>query len=1345
MAQKSQTLATTLAVAGVQSGGVVALLLQRSPLLVLAQVATLRLGASYSPLDTLSPPAQLRAALDMLQPSVIITDGSREPPSLPHCRVVDLRSCDLDHPDGVADSWSDCANESVAYVTFTSGTTGVPKGVMIPHSGISRLVCDPDWATFTSNSRFGFISSPAFDASTLEVWAPLLNGGCCVLQDKPAPSLDDIANFIQQNTISDVFLTSALFCAMVDHRLDCFGELRQLITGGERVSPHHARIFLQTYPSVRLINGYGPTENTTFTTCQTITVADTDNPAGIPIGSAIRGTRIRIGSEPEEADNGELLACGYGIAIGYLNDNALTAEKFVTVAGARWYKTGDLVHRRADGLLEFEGRLDRQVKLQGHRIELDAIETLLSSIDGIGQCTVFVSGSSAMNRHLVAFYTLLNGTRPTSSEILAFLQMRLPLHAIPRVLRVIGAMPRNASGKIDHHRLQLMHSAAGACTDAACTGAAHPAAAYPGDTLPSAANAPYSDTEVRLGQLWSQLFPSLPFHPLLSLDSVGATSLQALQLSAAIRREFQKFLSAIQLIRTPVLRDQAALIEQLPFNTPDTTRCTDSTEPHELTQIQHSVLAADALDESGCAFLVHVALRFETPAILSRVRQVFEQLAQRHPALRLSIADVPGTYYASVDRTLGEGWYRHHGPLNPEPDVDAVSPEILHVINRPLHYANDGVMRVDSWGQGDGPTLIVWTIHHVAIDEASIDLCLSDIDALLNARELPPVIGNALDLAAFERKRTAVSAQHYWSSRILDSLGDKAPALPRAPGYGCEVDVDFPVRLSRTVLAWCGTASVTPFAPLLVAYGRAVQSVFGNEYALVATPFTRRSDPAIGDVVGCVIDLNLIEAGALPNETLTENLLRVYATTSELQECAFFPFERVSEEISRQKPGAERHLNGFAFTWRLAPARNITLGEMSARLLRIPQQGARFGMTLHAWMDDGQLRCSIETLDDVTSRDNAREVGRHLVTQLLQVCHAGFAPLLHQTSVPSSADYPYSAKLLDTLKRCWILNTGMPVTAFTDDANFWELGGNSLTALQMLAQLAREPGVQIDPAFFFALPTFANLHRLAALTSARSDAIHDVIGVADAERLVVLFPGDNGSTLGVHALGQHLQRLLGDTYAVIIIDLEEVLRRAPKGQFTTFVNNRCLQLLDVLGRDRVTSLIGFSSGGLTALALAHTLKSTPTLSVWLLDTYKPYGKIALWTNRTLRPAVRKLLRSPLLAKLARTHVRSADTVKLPEPPPGSIEHVRQQAREDLLKAQPAPPTGRAHLVQATKTVRDVFLLHNRQTNGFDDAYFKHGSILRMDCLHQEIPSERAEQVAVHIAATIQSQQAGPRK
>ena len=218
----SAELVRMLRAAGVNSGDIVPLLLRRSPALVVAQVALIRMGAAYAPIDRTSPPHRQRSMLDEIGPTVVLTDSDTTVEDRPNCLMIDVETrvhALLRDAGGQSraelDVWQPAHAETLAYVMFTSGTTGAPKGVMVPHSGIRRLVCDANFAEFRDGARWGYLSSPAFDASTLEVWAPLLNGGCCVVQELAYPSIDDLAEFLTERRISDAWLTSSLFSAMV--------------------------------------------------------------------------------------------------------------------------------------------------------------------------------------------------------------------------------------------------------------------------------------------------------------------------------------------------------------------------------------------------------------------------------------------------------------------------------------------------------------------------------------------------------------------------------------------------------------------------------------------------------------------------------------------------------------------------------------------------------------------------------------------------------------------------------------------------------------------------------------------------------------------------------------------------------------------------------------------------------------------------------------------------------------------------------------------------------------------------------------------------------------------------
>ena len=307
---------------------------------------------------------------------------------------------------------------------YTSGSTGRPKGVLIPHRGIVRLVSDCNFLSLGPDEVILHLAPLSFDASTFELWGALLNGGKLVIIPAPHPSLDDIAKAIRENGVTTLWLTAGLFHLMVESRLDGLQPLRQLIVGGDVLSPPHVAKALNALPHCRIVNGYGPTENTTFTCCYTI--PRTPPPSGpIPIGSAIQDTTVYLLDADRRpvpiGEEGELYAGGAGVALGYLNQPELTAEKFVEdpfarESGGRLYRTGDRVRQRPDGTIEFLGRVDRQIKLNGKRIELDALEAHLRSEETVRDAAVIARVDSAGRRFMAAYVTPGTSTLTCSGD-----------------------------------------------------------------------------------------------------------------------------------------------------------------------------------------------------------------------------------------------------------------------------------------------------------------------------------------------------------------------------------------------------------------------------------------------------------------------------------------------------------------------------------------------------------------------------------------------------------------------------------------------------------------------------------------------------------------------------------------------------------------------------------------------------------------------------------------------------------------------------------------------------------------------------------------------------------------
>jgi aspartate racemase len=343
---------------------------------------------------------------------------------------------------------------------YTSGSTGRPKGVRIPHRAVLRLVIDNDFADFAADHVVLQLAPLAFDASTFEIWAALLHGARLAIVSAMHPSLDDIAQAITRHRVTSCWLTSGLFNLMVDHQLAAMTSLRQLLAGGDVLSVPHVRKAMKGLPDCRFINGYGPTENTTFSCCYTIPKDFSDS--SVPIGKAIKHSEALILDDTlkpvADGEAGELFVGGDGLALGYLNRPELDAERFIPHPfddrpEARLYRTGDRVRRRTDGNIEFHGRVDRQVKINGKRVELDEIEAVLHRSGLVADAAVTSFESGASQRKLAAYVTPAAGQALSIDVLREFLRRELPDYMVPGSLKILEKLPLSPTGKLDRARL----------------------------------------------------------------------------------------------------------------------------------------------------------------------------------------------------------------------------------------------------------------------------------------------------------------------------------------------------------------------------------------------------------------------------------------------------------------------------------------------------------------------------------------------------------------------------------------------------------------------------------------------------------------------------------------------------------------------------------------------------------------------------------------------------------------------------------------------------------------------------------------------------------------------------
>jgi len=460
---RANRLAGRLHRAGVKPETMVACYFERSIEMIVAFLAVLKAGGAYVPLDPAYPPARLDLILEDTGVPLILTRKSLASSVSPRDTTQIVLVDDEPEKPHVSEDEQNLRQTagptSLAYVMYTSGSTGRPKGVMVEHRGILRLVRGANYCHFGPDEIFLQFAPMSFDASTFEIWGALLNGSRLVLMPPESSSLEDLVRAVRRHCVTTLWLTAGLFHLMVEEHPEGLRTLRQLLAGGDVLSSRHVRLFLKHAGNTSLINGYGPTENTTFTCCHTMRCGD-PLPESIPIGKPISNTRVYLLDEQmnpvSPGEIGELYAAGDGVARGYLNDPDATAENFLTdpftdEPRQRMYRTGDLARWRTDGTIEFLGRVDNQVKILGYRIEPAEIETVLQRHSQIKQACVVARTENGGKR--LAAYFVPSDSGPAPEELRDFVASQLPQHMVPAFFVPLLAFPLSEHGKVDRAAL----------------------------------------------------------------------------------------------------------------------------------------------------------------------------------------------------------------------------------------------------------------------------------------------------------------------------------------------------------------------------------------------------------------------------------------------------------------------------------------------------------------------------------------------------------------------------------------------------------------------------------------------------------------------------------------------------------------------------------------------------------------------------------------------------------------------------------------------------------------------------------------------------------------------------
>lgn len=527
----------------------VGICMERSLEMLVGLLGILKAGGVYVPIDQQQPRERIAFMIEDAQIRHLLTQERfrHDVATLDEVLYLDTEWTEI-AKQNTANLNVNVSPDGLAYVMYTSGSTGLPKGVSVPHRAVVRLVKETNFANFDENEIFLQLAPISFDASTLELWGSLLNGARLVIAPPATPSLTELGELLTRNQVTTLWLTAGLFHLMVDERLADLKGVRQLLAGGDVLSVSHVERYLSAAGHAAvLINGYGPTENTTFSCTHRMGSGWQSGGASVPIGSPIANTEVYVLDQDMQlvpvGVSGELYVGGAGLARDYLRRPELTAEKFVphpytSIPGARLYRTGDQVRRLPDSNIEFLGRIDQQVKIRGFRVELGEIEMALNAHESVREAVVVARADESGARRLIGYVV---GDAP-GTDLRGYLQQRLPDYMVPSQFVSLAELPLTVNGKVDRRALPDPESES-ALSDEEFVG-------------------PRSPAEGMLARIWSDVLrtPRVGIHD--SFFELGGESILAIKLISRINKDFDIELPVRALFEQPTIAALATLIVQ---------------------------------------------------------------------------------------------------------------------------------------------------------------------------------------------------------------------------------------------------------------------------------------------------------------------------------------------------------------------------------------------------------------------------------------------------------------------------------------------------------------------------------------------------------------------------------------------------------------------------------------------------------------------------------------------------------------------------------------------------------------------------------------------------------------
>ncbi|MFH8989500.1 non-ribosomal peptide synthase/polyketide synthase [Streptomyces sp. NPDC017940] len=1015
----SDRLASRLLTDGLRPEGRVALLMDRSAELVVAQLAVLKAGGAYVPVDTRAPEDRRHTLLARAGVTARVTAADvgaalATPGATPAAPGATPAAPGGRLTAPAADP------DRLAYVMFTSGSTGEPKAVAVRHRDVASLATDGRFADGVC-ARVLLHSPVAFDAATFEVWAPLLTGGCVVVAPgdtvdaallrrlaRPAAGAGTASGTASGGAgagagvgdgpggLTALWLTAGLFRLLAQDAPDCFAGLRQVWTGGDVVPAAAVRRVLDACPGLTVVDGYGPTETTTFATSHALADA-TAVPDTVPIGRPLDDMRVhvldaRLRPVPPGCA-GELFLAGEGLARGYLGRGGDTAARFLADPyagpGERMYRTGDLARRRPDGTVEFLGRADDQVKIRGFRVEPGEVEAAIATHSGVTDVAVVAREDRPGARRLVAYLVGPVGDDPDALDALReHTRAALPDYLVPSAFVALAELPLSANGKVDRAALPAPDPDTGA---------------HPGTRTE-----PRNDAERRTAEVFADVLgvdrPGVEdnfFH-------LGGDSILSIRLAARLAEEFGTDVSPREVFAHPSPAALAALLSD--HNAAGTARPAvvpverDATAP--MSYAQQRMWFLEEFAPGGAEYVTSLALRLRGRLDVRALTAAFRGLVARHESLRTTFDAVDGHGVQVVHPP-------HEVPL-PLQDLsglpgDEREPRLKDLLAaeraRPFDLREGPLLRAGLVRLADDEHVLTLTLHHIVTDGWSTAVLTDDLAHLYRAAlngggaELPPLPVQYADYAHWQRSAPGADAQlAHWKEHLagtapLDLPTDR-PRPPVRTRDGATTSLVLPPDTARRLARVGRDRGTTLFTTLVATAQTFLAKLTGGRDIAVGTVTSGRDRAEIQNLIGFFVNTLVLRSDVDPDLPFPAFLDGVRQTVQDAFAHQDVPFEQVVDEVQPARDTSRTPLFQVMVVLQNSPAADLDLPGLHVEDVETELQHAAFDLTLEfAETESGALHGVLTYNTDLFDTVTAERMAGQLTTLLTAVADDPHRPL----------------------------------------------------------------------------------------------------------------------------------------------------------------------------------------------------------------------------------------------------------------------------------------------------------------------------------------------------------------